>query len=474
MTSDRQRTIARPVTYSGVGLHSGNQCHMTFVPAEANTGIRFVRTDLDGQPQIVVDPDHVVGVERGTTIGVNGTEVQTIEHVLAAIAARGIDNLVIELDAGEPPVADGSSLPFWKALEDAGMRELDAPRRTYRVEEPIFFEEGDVEITLLPSDRLQVSFSIDFDHPLVRHQFESFEITPEIFEREIAPARTFGFLHEIEQLKAAGLIRGGNLRNAIVIGDDKILNEDHLRFPTELVRHKILDLLGDLKVLNVDLKAHIIAHRSGHRTHLQLVRILKRRMEGLEGGNGASPQMYANSAGSSEAASVAPGAAEVAGSAEVTGSAEGTGRGERPVVMDVARIMEVLPHRYPFLLVDRVIELEEARRIVGIKNVTISEAFFQGHFPGHPVMPGVLIVEAMGQVGGLLLMSMVDDPKDKVVYFTGLDKVRFRQPVRPGDRLECELELLKRRGTFCKMRGTARVDGAVVAEAELMASLVEK
>jgi UDP-3-O-[3-hydroxymyristoyl] N-acetylglucosamine deacetylase/3-hydroxyacyl-[acyl-carrier-protein] dehydratase len=437
MISERQMTIARPVTYSGIGLHSGNQCHMTFLPAGANTGIRFVRTDLEGQPQIAVDPDHVVGVERGTTIGVNGTEVQTIEHVLAAVAARGIDNLVIELDAGEPPVADGSSLPFWKALQEAGTSELDAMRRTYHVEEPIFFEEGDVEITLLPSDRLQVSFSIDFDHPLVRHQFESFEITPETFEREIAPARTFGFLHEIEQLKAAGLIRGGNLRNAIVIGDDKILNEDHLRFPTELVRHKILDLLGDLKVLNVDLRAHIIAHRSGHRTHLELVRILKRR---IDGGNGVAPPKRAGT----------------------------------QVVMDASRIMDVLPHRYPFLLVDRVIELEKDRRIVGIKNVTISEAFFQGHFPGHPVMPGVLIVEAMGQVGGLLLMSLVDEPEGKVVYFTGLDSVRFRQPVRPGDRLECEVELVKRRGAFCKMHGTARVDGSIVAEADLMASVVDK
>ncbi|HUP02027.1 MAG TPA: bifunctional UDP-3-O-[3-hydroxymyristoyl] N-acetylglucosamine deacetylase/3-hydroxyacyl-ACP dehydratase [Gemmatimonadota bacterium] len=459
MKNDRQLTIARPVTYSGVGLHTGDQSHLTFLPAEANTGLRFVRVDLDGDPEIIVDPEHVIGVDRGTSIGLDGSKVHTIEHVLAAVAARGIDNLRIELDASEPPVGDGSSLPFWRALQEAGLKELDAPRRRYRVEEPIFYADGDVEITLLPSDRLQVSFTIDFDHPLVDHQFESFEITPEIFEREIAPARTFGFLHEIEQLKAAGLIRGGNLRNAIVIGEDKILNEERLRFPTELVRHKILDLLGDLKVLNVDIEAHIVAHRSGHRANFALVQLLKRRIDG-QSGNGAG-RLGETRRGPSR---TRRGASRARRERKV----------ERPTILDVSRILEILPHRYPFLLVDRVVRIEEGRRVVGIKNVTISEPFFQGHFPGHPVMPGVLIVEAMGQVGGLLLMSLVDDPTGKVVYFTGLDRVRFRQPVLPGDQLICEVELVRRRGTFCKMRGVARVDGAVVAEADLMASLVPK
>ncbi len=444
--SDRQRTIARRVTTSGIGLHTGNQCHMTFAPAEANTGIRFVRVDLEGQPEIPIDPDHVIGVERGTSIGRDGCKVHTIEHVLAALAVAGVDNLRIELDASEPPVGDGSSLPFWNALKEAGIVELPAQRRSYRVDEPIYYADGDVEITLVPSDRLRVSFSIDFDHPLVGHQFESFEITPEIFETEIAPARTFGFLHEIEKLKAAGLIRGGNLKNAIVIGDDKILNDEHLRFPDEMVRHKVLDLLGDFKLLNVDIVAHIVARRSGHRTHLALVQILKRRMEG-------------------------DGAVRARGTREAAGKADAR-RGGQPV-MDTLQILNVLPHRYPFLLVDRIVELEEGKRVVGIKNVTISEPFFQGHFPGHPVMPGVLIVEAMGQVGGVLLM-VDEDSAESVVYFTGLDNVRFRQPVRPGDQLVCEVELVRRRGPHCKMRATARVGDNVVAEAELMASLVPR
>jgi UDP-3-O-[3-hydroxymyristoyl] N-acetylglucosamine deacetylase/3-hydroxyacyl-[acyl-carrier-protein] dehydratase len=417
---------------------------MSFVPGSADSGIRFVRVDLENHPEILVDPDHVIGVERGTSIGIDGCKVHTIEHVLAALAVAGIDNLRIELDSSEPPVGDGSSLPFWDALKQAGIIELDALRRRYRVEEAIFYQDGDVEITLLPSDRLQVSLSIDFDHPLVGHQFESFEITPAVFEKEIAPARTFGFLHEIEKLKSAGLIRGGNLRNAIVIGDDKILNEDHLRFPDEMVRHKILDLLGDLKLLNVDIVAHIVARRSGHRTHLALVQLLKRRMETGDG----------------------------RGTISVRASRVEPRRGTP--VLDIGQIMSVLPHRYPFLLVDRIVEIEDGKRVVGYKNVTISEAFFEGHFPDHPVMPGVLIVEAMGQVGGVLLMSLVDDPEDNVVYFTGLDHVRFRQPVRPGDQLVCELELVRRRGTHCKMRGVARVDGNVVAEAELMASLVPR
>ena len=444
--SDRQRTIARPATTSGIGLHTGNQCTMTFMPAEVDTGIRFVRVDLEGQPEIVIDPDHVIGVERGTSIGVDGCKVHTIEHVLAALAVAGIDNLRIELDSSEPPVGDGSSLPFWTALKEAGIVELAGKRRSYRVEEPIYYADGEVEITLLPSDRLQVSFSIDFDHPLVGHQFESFEITPEVFESEIAPARTFGFLHEIEKLKAAGLIRGGNLRNAIVIGDDKILNDEHLRFPDEMVRHKVLDLLGDLKLLNVDIVAHIVARRSGHRTHLALVQLLKRRMEG----NGAPPP---------EARGV---------------GAPGDGAPFSTPILDANQILSVLPHRYPFLMVDRIVEMEEGKRVVGIKNVTISEPFFQGHFPDHPVMPGVLIVEAMGQVGGVLLMGLVENPEANVVYFTGMDNVRFRQPVRPGDQLVCEVDLVRRRGPHCKMRGVARVGRTVVAEGDLMASLVPR
>jgi UDP-3-O-[3-hydroxymyristoyl] N-acetylglucosamine deacetylase/3-hydroxyacyl-[acyl-carrier-protein] dehydratase len=337
-----------------------------------------------------------------------------------------LDNLIIEIDGPEGPIADGSFQPFYAALCEAGVAEQDSDATVIALDRNVSAA-GPAGATYvgMPADRLRVSAGIEFDHPLVERQFASFDVDPAGFARHVAPARTFGFLKEAEQLRARGLALGATLDNAIVL-DEEGLASGELRFPDEFVRHKIGDVVGDLALLGARVEAHIMADRPSHAGNLALARAIR--------------------------------AAHAA---------------TRPAV-DIQRIMEVLPHRYPLLLVDRILEFEREKRVVGIKNVTINEPFFQGHFPGHPVMPGVLIIEAMAQCGGLLLMDSVDDPEHKVVYFMSLDNVKWRRPVRPGDQLRFELEMLHLRRQVCRMRGSATVDGNAVAEAEMMARIMDR
>ena len=456
----KQSTIRREARLSGVGLHTGNRCNLVFHPAPPGSGIVFVRVDLPNRPRIPADVTHVVGLDRGTSLGIDGAKVHTVEHVLAAATALGIDNLIIEIDANEPPVGDGSALPFCLSLKEAGILAHEEERAVFSLNRPFHYHEGEVQFTLVPSDRFQVTFSIDFDHPLIGHQYASFEITPEIFERELAPARTFGFLHEVEKLKEAGLIRGGSLDNAIVIGDHEILNEERLRFPNEFVRHKILDLIGDLSLFGREIRAHVISNRSGHKTNVNLVNALQQVVDGERDGSRPVGAPL-------ERPLPAPGSAAL----EPLGASGGF---PGAVPFGVDEILSIIPHRFPFLLVDRVLELEPQRRIVGVKNVTINEPFFTGHFPGRPIMPGVLIVEAMGQVGGLLLLHSIEAPERKLVYFTALDDVKFRRPVVPGDQLRIEMQLLRLRGRTCRMSGVATVEGVRAAEATMSAVVVDR
>jgi len=421
-----QHTIAREVTLHGVGIHTGVASTVTLKPAAEFTGLVFVRKDLPGEPRVHVRPEHAVYDHehgRRTILSEGGVEIHTMEHLLATVSGLGIDNLIMETSAMEiAEPADGS----------AGTVEQNAGRRHIKISRPVMFRHGQVEITAVPCDRFRISFTIDYDHPAVGTQYASWDIDDAVFEREIAPARTFVLERDVEALRASGLIRGGSLSNAVVIGDKGVLNEGGLRFPDEFVRHKVLDLIGDLTLLGGPILGHVIAARSGHQSHVEFVKKLAREI----------PR---------------------------AGRRPGRPRGE----WDITAILGLMPHRYPLLLIDRILELEEGKRVVGQKNVTINEPFFVGHFPGHPVMPGVLIIEAMAQCGGVLLLNMVDDPSNKLVYFIGIDEAKFRRPVVPGDVLRFELTVLKFRGRICRMRGTATVDGQLVAEAVLTSSIVE-
>jgi UDP-3-O-[3-hydroxymyristoyl] N-acetylglucosamine deacetylase/3-hydroxyacyl-[acyl-carrier-protein] dehydratase len=423
-----RNTIGGAVSVEGVGLHLGIPCTLTFRPAPSASGIVFKRMDLPDAPAIRAHVDAAVLTDRRTQLGEDPVSVHTVEHVLAAVGALEVDDLIIELSGPEPPIADGSAQPFLDALTRAGIAKQSGSVQFLELWEPVRFTEGAAEYEAYPANALELDVTIEFPHKAIGRQEGRYRISPDRFAHELARARTFGFVHEVEALRAMGLIRGATTKNAVVLDDTGVVDTT-LRWPDEFVRHKALDCVGDLTLAGARVRARIVARRPSHRGTVQLVRAMRASMT------------------------------------------RGTTRGEPQ--LEIEDIMKVLPHRYPFLLVDRILERTE-KRVVGIKNVTINEPFFAGHFPGHPIMPGVLIIEAMAQAGGMLLMGAIENPQSKVVYFTSLNNVKWRRPVKPGDQLRFELDLLQVRGTVARMKGVAKVDGEIVAEAEMGAMVRDR
>jgi UDP-3-O-[3-hydroxymyristoyl] N-acetylglucosamine deacetylase/3-hydroxyacyl-[acyl-carrier-protein] dehydratase len=411
------------VHLSGTGLHTGARTMVRLSPAEPGTGIVFQRTDLAGSPRIPARIGQVQATERRTGLASGKATIDTVEHLLAAAHAWHLDDVLIAIDGPEPPILDGSFQPWFDAFERAGFAEQAGDPATLRITTPFTVQEGEASYVVAPGKGLQLTATIEWDHPIIGRQSVNFAITPDVFRDDIAGARTFGFVHEVESLQQRGLLKGASPEMAVVLTDTGVAS-GALRWPDEFVRHKLGDIVGDLALLGARIDARIIAERPSHQGNVALARAIARHGDRID-----------------------------------------------PTQLDIGSIMKVLPHRYPFLLVDRIIEIEPDTRIVGIKNVTVNEPFFKGHFPGHPIMPGVLIVEAMAQVGGMLLMRNFDSPETKVVYFTALDAVRFRRPVVPGDQVRFEVEVLQVRGTTFRTRGNAFVDGKLVCEAEMMATV---
>ena len=421
-----RRTIGRVAEFEGTGLHKGVACRLRFVPAKGGHGLAFRRVDLPDAPVIPAHVSQAVLTERRTQLGEDPVSVHTVEHVLAAVAGLGIDDLLIELDGPEPPIADGSALPFLSVLSEAGTVDSGGEVRYLDLKHSVRIQDGDSTYEAHPAPSLSLDVTIQFPHPLIDRQHGTWTVTGDTFATELAPARTFGFVHEVEMLRARGLIQGATTDNAIVLDADGVVGTT-LRWADEFVRHKTMDCVGDLALAGARVRARVIANKPSHRGTILLVREMLR----------------------------------AAAAKETT-------------VYGIEDILKVIPHRYPFLLVDRILEMEAGKRIVGLKNVTINEPFFQGHFPGHPIMPGVLIVEAMAQVGGMLLMGAFDDAESKVVYFMSLDNVKWRKPVKPGDQLRFELEIIQIRGRVCKMRGIAKVEGELVCEADMAAMVRDR
>lgn len=437
-TPEFQQTLAKSAGFSGTSLHTGEKVSLKLQPAPADHGIKFKRKDLQDEPTIDAKIDNLKTVERATTIGEGSVRVHTVEHVLAALSAMGVDNAVVEMDANEPPIGDGSAQPYVDVIKRAGLAPQEAPRKFFHVREPMHVEsKSGAMLILLPDNEFRISCTqAGPNHRFT--QYLSLEITPAIFEREIAPARTFVYYEDVEPLMEKNLIKGGSLENAVVVRGDAVLSKEPLRFEDEFVRHKILDVIGDLALVGTRIRGHVIAVKPGHAANAEMARTLAR--EQARRNALAVPRAMPRGEGG----------------------------------LDTEEIMQILPHRYPFLMVDRVIGFEGETKIIGIKSVTINEPFFEGHFPGHPVMPGVMLVEAMAQVASLLLFKLAKTTS-RIGYFMSADDVKFRKPVFPGDTVFIHAELTKHRGErLAKAKCHCVVNDAIVSEGELMFTFLDK
>ncbi|MDB6054365.1 MAG: lpxC [Verrucomicrobiales bacterium] len=444
----QQQTLKQQAQFSGIGLHSGNRVNMTFLPAGPNTGIRFRRVDLEGKPEIEARVDNVFETNRSTTLSKGNAKIHTVEHVLAALAGRGIDNAIVELDANEPPIADGSAREYVKMLQSAGLVVQAEKREPYYITAPIELQMGETVISIFPHDKLKITCT-SADKKGRFTQFFSTEINPDTWEKELAHARTFCFYEEIEYLIKNGLIKGGSLENAVVIREDAILTTEPLRYKDEFVRHKILDILGDITLVGRPVIGHIMAVKPSHSSNCELARhILAQIRKPIVTAQTFTPPP------SPKDAEILPAA-----------------KGSPMPALDVMQVMKMLPHRYPFLMVDKVISIE-GDRIVALKNVSINEPYFQGHFPAHPIMPGVLQLEAIAQVAGILTLIRANN-LGQLAYFMSAESVKWRKPVRPGDTIIIEVVLTKSRGKIGKAKGICRVDGETVSEADVTYMLVD-